>query len=129
LAKHSNRVRFRLSLRVSRVRALWHAGGMPNIWPKIPTFSSFFILMMVMTQCSVHDGEPNKDHFLSRRIAATLHMFLNTGNSYKFQAGSRALAVDWCRHIKQASESHLPKVHFPFSQIASGNVTDDIFYR
>jgi len=49
-------------------------------------------------------------------------MFVNTGNSYKFQAGSRALALDWCRHIKQASEIHLPKVHVSFSQIASSNL-------
>jgi len=37
----------------------------------------------------------------------------DSGNSYKFQAGTRALALDWCRNIDRASKIQQPKVHIP----------------
>jgi len=54
-------------------------------------------------------------------------VFVDTGNSYKFQAGTRALALDWCRHIDQASKIQQPKVHFPLSHTASSNLFNGLF--
>jgi len=47
------------------------------------------------------------------------YVFGVSGNSYKFQAGTRALALDWCRHIDRASKVQQPKVCLPSSPIAS----------
>jgi len=48
-----------------------------------------------------------------------LYVFVGSGNSYKFQAGSRALALDWCRHIDRAAKFQQPKVHLSSSPIVS----------
>jgi len=55
------------------------------------------------------------------RWSSLHYVFVDKGNSYKFQAGTRTLALDWCRHIDRASKIQRPKVHLRchFSPLSS----------